>query len=63
MQQAVFIRVQEFLAGMAFPATRDQLIRHARERGADPGALAALSGIPDRVYCTPAQVSQAVAYS
>lgn len=63
MAQAVFIRMHEFLAGAGYPATRGQLTRCARAQGADRETLTALSRIPDRVYATPAQVSQAVAYS
>lgn len=61
MAQAEFIKVQKFLAGVDYPANRDQLVEHARRNNADEDALQALRDIPDRSYDGPNAVSQAVA--
>jgi hypothetical protein len=37
-----FIEVQKCLAGMDYPASRDDLVNHAREHGADEPMLEAL---------------------
>ncbi|HLI36464.1 MAG TPA: DUF2795 domain-containing protein [Streptosporangiaceae bacterium] len=63
MAQAEFIKVQKFLAGVDYPATKEQLIEHARGRKADGEALRALDSIPDREYDGPNAVSQAIARS
>lgn len=55
-----FIEVQKFLAGMDYPATRDELVEHAKGRDADDGVLAALREIPDRRYEGPSGVSKEV---
>lgn len=57
MAQADFIAVQKALGGISYPATKEQLVKHAREHGADKDALDAL---PDREYDGPNEVSKAV---
>lgn len=61
MGQPEFITVQKALSGVSYPATKEQLVRHAREHGADQDALSALEGLPDREYDGPNEVSKAVA--
>lgn len=61
MAQAEFIKVQKFLGGVNYPATKDQLIEHARGKDADKDVLSALQDIPDREYDGPNEVSKAVA--
>ncbi len=63
MAQAEFVKVQKFLSGVDYPATKDQLVEHARSKGANDDALAALTSIPDGEYEGPQQVSKAVAES
>jgi hypothetical protein len=53
--------VQKFLGGISYPASRDQLIDHARGKKADKEVLDALQELPDREYEGPNEVSQAVA--
>jgi hypothetical protein len=61
MAQAEFIKVQKFLSGVHYPASKQQLMDHAREKKADKDALDALQQIPDREYGGPNDVSKAVA--
>ena len=61
MAQAEFIKVQKFLGGISYPASRDQLIDHARGKKADKDVLDALQELPHREYEGPNEVSQAVA--
>jgi hypothetical protein len=61
MAQAEFIKVQKFLSGVHYPASKQQLMEHAREKKADKDALDALQQIPDREYGGPNEVSRAVA--
>ena len=58
--QAEFIKVQKFLGGTSYPATREQLVEHARGNEADGDVLDALRSIPDREYDGPNEVSKAV---
>ena len=61
MTQPEFIEVQKALGGVSYPATKDQLIEHARGKNASKDILDALQSIPDREYDGPNEVSKAVA--
>jgi hypothetical protein len=54
------IDIQKSLRGMDYPATKDQIIEHARQHGADTEVLDALQKIPDREYEGPSGVSTEV---
>jgi hypothetical protein len=56
-----FIEVQKYLSGVDYPATKDQLIEHARGKGAPDEVIEALSSLPDDEYDGPNKVSSAVA--
>jgi hypothetical protein len=58
--QPSFIEVQKCLAGMEYPASRDALVSHAEENGADEGILDALQRIPNREYDGPSGVSKEI---
>lgn len=53
------IQMQKFLGGVEYPASREQLVEHARAKGADEAVLTGLQAIPDREYNGPNAVSQA----
>ncbi|MGV9305062.1 DUF2795 domain-containing protein [Nonomuraea sp. NPDC004354] len=55
------IQLQKHLSGVDYPAKRDDLVKAAREQGADKEMIKALESIPDREYDGPNAVSQAVA--
>ena len=59
--QPSFIEVQKALSGMNYPASRDQLVQHAKSSGAEEPIVRALSKIPDREYEGPSGVSKEVA--
>jgi hypothetical protein len=61
MAQASFIEVQKCLSGMDYPASRDDLVEHAKGNGADDHLVDLLRQIPDREYDGPNAVSQEVA--
>ena len=48
---------------MSYPATKDQLVEHARKNGADDEAIEVLSRMPEGEYEGPNRVSSAVAKS
>jgi hypothetical protein len=54
------IDVQKTLSGMDYPARKEDIIRHAKEQGADKEVLDALEKIEDREYEGPSGVSSAV---
>jgi hypothetical protein len=54
------IDIQKALSGMDYPASRDQIVAHAEQNGADEEILDALRGIDDREYEGPSGVSSAV---
>ncbi len=54
------IQVQKFLKGVDYPVSKADLVRHAREQGADERVVATLEGLPQEQFDTPADVSQAI---
>lgn len=54
------IQLQKHLKGMDYPASKEDLIKHAQQQGADEDALSALEQLPDEKYETPADVSKAI---
>ena len=54
------IDIQKALKGMDYPASKDQIVAHAEQNGADSEILDALRGIDDREYEGPSGVSSAV---
>lgn len=54
------IQVQKFLAGMHYPASKDEIVDHAKSHGADDNVMQTLQQLPDEGFETPADVSQAI---
>jgi hypothetical protein len=52
------IQVQKALGGIDYPASKEDLVKHAEEKGADEEVLSALKDLPDRKYETPADVNK-----
>lgn len=55
------IELQRFLVGVDYPATKRELVEHARARHADEVTMAQLLRIPERRYESPIAVSRACA--
>lgn len=43
-------KVQRAISNVTFPATPEQLVHSAEERGADPEILQSLASLPDELY-------------
>lgn len=56
-----FIEVQKFLAGVDYPASKEELVRTAEQSGAGDEVLSALRALSDRQYESPTEVSEQVA--
>jgi hypothetical protein len=54
------VQVQNFLGGLDYPASRQDLLKHAEQEGADENVRSTLEQIPDQKYETAADVSQAI---
>jgi hypothetical protein len=52
--------IQKALGGVDYPATKADLVAHARGSGASEDVVSALEGIEDREYDGPNAVSKAV---
>lgn len=52
--------VEAYLAGVEYPASRDDLIENARSEGAERDVLARLEALEDREYSSPTDVAQAL---
>jgi hypothetical protein len=55
------IQMQKYLSGVDYPASRDDLVEHARSKGADDAVLDHLRSMPDRSFDGPNAVSQSFA--
>lgn len=53
--------MQKFLAGIDYPVSRDGVVEHAQQHGADENVLQYLRRMPDRDYDGPNAVSKAFA--
>jgi hypothetical protein len=61
MAHANPIQVQKFLSGMNYPANKDDIVKHAKSRGADDNIMDTLQRLPDDDdFETPADVSKAI---
>ena len=52
------IQAQKFLGGLDYPASKQEVVEHARGRDADEDVLSALEQIADREYDGPNAVSE-----
>ena len=59
MERPSPIRVQRFLGGIAYPASKHRLVEHATARGADEPVRRLLDRLPEDDYRTPAELSRA----
>ena len=53
------INITHHLKGIAFPATKEDLEKHAKEHGADKDVMQTLRGMPEESYETMADVMKA----
>jgi hypothetical protein len=53
------IQLQKFLGGVDYPAKKDQLIKHARDHGADKKVLDTLKSLPMNDFNSPNDISEA----
>lgn len=54
------IQLQKHLKGMDYPASKQDLLNHAKKEGADENILSTLEQLADEEFETPADVSKAV---
>jgi hypothetical protein len=54
------VQLQKHLKGMDYPASKQDLIDHAKKNGADENALSVLEKIAEDQYETPTDVNKAV---
>ena len=60
MAKANPIQVQKFLSGMDYPASKEEIVEHAKSNGADENIMDTLEQLPEEDYETPADVSKAI---
>lgn len=63
VQERVFrSRVADFLFGLRFPATKEQIIRRARHSNTASQAIEAFRALPDRTYTNLEAIQAAIVY-
>ncbi|MCU0550532.1 MAG: DUF2795 domain-containing protein [Leptolyngbya sp. Prado105] len=60
MAKANPIEIQKHLKGMDYPASKDEIIKHAEEHGADGDLRSLLENLPEDKYETPTDVNKAI---
>ena len=53
-------QIQKYLGGVDYPATKQDLLKHAQQEGADEAVLSMLQQLPEQTYQRPADVSEAL---
>lgn len=59
-QQTDPATIEEHLEGLSYPATKQELMRHAESQNAPQEVMTVLEHVDDREYGSPAEVSQNV---
>ncbi|HEX2909989.1 MAG TPA: DUF2795 domain-containing protein [Chloroflexia bacterium] len=54
------IQVQKFLKGMDYPAKKDDIVKKAKQEGADENVMSVLEQLKEKEFQTPADVSKAI---
>lgn len=57
------IDLQKALKDVDYPASKDDLVKGAERNGAGDDVMAALKGLGDHNYTTPADVTEAVSFA
>ncbi len=61
MPKANPVEIQKHLKGVDYPASKEELIEHAREQGADKQLISLLEQLPeDEEYENPADLNKAL---
>lgn len=54
------IEMQKNLGGVSYPASKDEIVRQAKEHGASKKVMDALKSMPDKEYDSPAAINKEV---
>lgn len=60
MVQVTPLEVHKYLQELDYPVSKNHLITHAKQQGADEKVLSALLKVKDKTYMTPAEVSHSL---
>ena len=55
-------RIQKYLAGLRYPACREQIVSRALEKAADERVIGVLRALPNRWYRSPAELSSQIGH-
>lgn len=54
------IQIQKYLGGLDYPVKKQDIVKKARQKGADESILKILQKIPDQEYSSPVALSREV---
>ncbi|MCP9989045.1 DUF2795 domain-containing protein [Streptomyces sudanensis] len=54
------IEMQRNLSGVSYPASKDDVVRQAKENGAGKEVMEALKSLPDKEYDSPTAINKEV---
>ncbi|HUC96313.1 MAG TPA: DUF2795 domain-containing protein [Candidatus Saccharimonadales bacterium] len=54
------VMIQRVLSGLDYPMTKDELVDYAWSEEADDSIISILENLPDEVFYSPADISEAI---
>lgn len=60
MQGLTVEQAQMYLSGVAYPATKEEILDYARMQGDDMNVLKMLEMLPDMVYDSPREIEEEI---
>lgn len=60
MARANPVEVEKSLKGIDFPAKKEDLVKHAQQRGADQNVLETIKSLPEEEFRNAADVAKAI---
>jgi hypothetical protein len=61
MSQANPVEVERYLKGINYPAQKNELVKHARQQGAEQEVLETINHLPNnQTFQSPIEVNQAI---
>lgn len=54
------VQIRTILAGLDYPADKQEIVEYATNQGVDPTVMATLQKLPEQTYSNPEEVSEAL---
>lgn len=58
--QTIPVQIRTILAGLDYPADKQEIVEYATNQGVDPTMMVTLQKLPEQTYSNPEEVSEAL---